>query len=105
MKTFLTQSLLCSALALSFFGSSAQAFPKFPNPAEMKANYEACEKGDESWHRRWGQYVVAFDFNEAAKICRDQSWYYGMPDQAELTSCRVNGRWVWAGYFCRENWG
>jgi hypothetical protein len=100
----MTQTLLCSALALSFFGSSAYAFPKIPKADEMRANYNACERSDESWHRRWGQYAVAFDYDEAVKICREQSWY-GMSDEAELMSCRVNGRWVWAGYFCRENWG
>ncbi|MFL5812881.1 MAG: hypothetical protein ACJ763_04840 [Bdellovibrionia bacterium] len=102
MKAFLTQSLLCSVLALSLFGAAPSAHA-FPNAKEMQANYEACEQTDLSWSRRWGQYVVAFDFDEASRICREQLWSeLGWRTEPELMSCKVNGRWIWAGYFCRE---
>jgi hypothetical protein len=69
----------------------------------MRANFQACNASDESWNRRWGQYLVAFDRDEAFRICRERSWY-GAPAEPELMSCKVNGHYVLAGYFCQESY-
>lgn len=70
-----------------------------PSADQMKANYDACLAGDESWHRRWGQYVVAFDLNTATEICHEPYW---VPYEARLTGCKLNGGWAYAGYYCQE---
>jgi hypothetical protein len=99
MKTFLTKGLLFSVLAISAL--SATAAHAFPTRAEMEANYQICEQSDASWHRRWGQYVVAFDIDEASRACRKGS-VYGERSEPELMGCEHQGRYLWAGYYCHE---
>jgi hypothetical protein len=75
--------------------SSGSAFA-FPNAADMQANYQACEKSSADWHRNWGQYVVAYDLNDAVNTCRHE-----FPEaQPRLVGCSINGQNVWAGYAC-----
>jgi hypothetical protein len=90
------KGLLFSVLAVSAMVTSAHAFP---NHDEMKANFQTCEQSDESWHRRWGQYVVAFDINAATDACSAQFPQPGIP---HLAACRVNGRTLYAGYYCED---
>lgn len=85
------------ALLVLGFATAAQAFP---GATQMKQNYESCKNSDESWFLRWGTYVVAFDRNEALKVCSAQ---YGFGyAQTRLTSCKVDGNWVYAGYYCED---
>lgn len=77
------------------FGSHAFAFP---TPEEMEANYNTCMSNDSSWYQRFGQYVVAFDLNSAARICGKAE----APGQPRLASCKDSGSWIYAGYYCDE---
>lgn len=89
---------LLSLLVLSFSLFQAGAYAETRD--ELARNYETCESSDESWHRRWGQYVVAFEYNQATELCREQYW----PNWAEahMTGCYHNGAWINAGYYCHE---
>ncbi len=89
---------LLAFTVLAAISSSAYAFP---TRAEMEANYQVCEKSDESWHRRWGAYLVSFDRNEADKICREQA-FPGTTSTPRAMSCSFEGKILYAGYYCEE---
>jgi hypothetical protein len=61
-----------------------------------EANFQACAAADESWMRRFGQYLVSYDPYEANDICaRDNGRSHRM-------GCYINGEWLTAGYYCDE---
>ena len=82
-------------LAISALPTSALAFP---TPDEMAANFGICNRSDESWWRRFGQYVVAFDLGDAVEACRKE-WGHQRP---KLAACNTDGGWLYAGYYCES---
>ena len=71
----------------------------FPGADEMAANFATCNASDESWYRRFGQYVVAFDSDDAIRACSEQT--FG-PQRPRLTGCSTDAGFIWAGYYCEE---
>ncbi len=94
MKKVLLALVLC--VAGSAMSSSAFAFP---NADEMQANFKTCNESDSSWNRRWGQYVVTFERNDATRICNEM---YSGHGRTGLAACSANGAWLYAGYVCYE---
>lgn len=64
----------------------------------MRANYDICVASDESWYRRFGQYIVAFDIYDATEACQDQF----QKQRPQLAACSANGGYIYAGYYCQE---
>ena len=89
LKATLMTALVAVAASTSFAG--------------QRENFNACAANDESWMRRFGHYVVAFNRNAAYDECRKQIWWgESQPRQAV---CRLNGAWAKAGYYCEEMGG
>ena len=59
---------------------------------DQKNNFEICAENSQ-WYNNWGQYVVAFDLEDARKIC-------GSGAQVKQASCKIDGNRVSAGYYC-----
>lgn len=70
----------------------------FPDAAEMQENFSTCAQFDESWMRRFGQYLVSFDVGDASEICNAADPSESGP--AQVMACRFNGQWLYAGYYC-----
>jgi hypothetical protein len=88
--------ILASALIVMSLSSTVSAFP---NAQEMQQNFNTCVQSDESWMRRFGQYLVSFDLGEAADVCNSDPSLNG---PAQVMACRSNGQWLYAGYYCSD---
>ncbi len=86
--------LLRSFAVLSVIGFSVAA------TAGSRDNFNSCVQSDSSWMSRWGQYVVAFDRSAAEKKCAANSGWGSF--ELRSAGCRINGRWLDAGYYCNE---
>lgn len=84
---------LFSLLALTFV-----LFTGVAHANSSQANFDTCVNNDESWYRRWGQYVVSFDRRDADQKCREQ-YPFDNVNPTE-TGCYSNGSWIAAGYYC-----
>jgi hypothetical protein len=83
-------------IALILLSSFSAFGSHFPPKEELAANYQKCMDSDESWYRRWGQYLVSFDIYEAYQICRS---VYQNAD-VDMMGCRIHHQWYNAGYLC-----
>ena len=90
MKTMLTTAIL----AIGLFSSVGHAYP---DPSKLEANFYKCIKHDESWYRRWGQYIESFDRNVAYRNCRSYDPIYA---DIKMAGCRMHGSFHKAGYYC-----
>ena len=89
------KNLFASLLIVLGVSSTVMAFP---DAAEMQENFATCDQSDESWMRRFGQYLVSFDLGEASDICNAADPSESGP--AQVMACRFNGQWLYAGYYC-----
>jgi hypothetical protein len=89
-----------AALALSVLPLAINAMGSYetPNAEEAARNFKYCQASDESWQRRWGQYVVSYDYAEAHKICHANRGLGNV--QARDTGCYKDKSWLLAGYYC-----
>ncbi len=60
----------------------------------QQKHFEMCSQNVQ-WYNNWGQYVVAFDIDDARKACGNDAYPRTAP-------CRIHGHWVSAGYVCEE---
>jgi hypothetical protein len=94
MKVFAKLALAVMAVT-SLYIAPASAIP---TPDEMRANYDICMDSDESWYRRFGQYIVAFDIYDATEACQDII----RNQRPRLAACYVSSGYIYAGYYCEE---
>lgn len=87
------------SLALLAVSAAPTVALAFPGADEMAANFAICNRSDESWYRRFGQYIVAFDLGDAVKACNAQT--FG-PQRPHLAGCNTEAGNLWAGYYCEE---
>lgn len=80
--------LITSGIALADTGMSNHQ----SNHQQM--HFEMCSKNSQ-WFNNWGQYVVAFEIDEARKAC-------GQDAYPKTAPCKLHGHWVSAGYYCEE---
>ena len=82
--------VIASSLLLTSGVASADA--RMSNHQQM--HFEMCSKNSQ-WFNNWGQYVVAFDIDDARKACGQDAYPRTAP-------CRLHGHWVSAGYVCED---
>jgi hypothetical protein len=88
--------LLSAAIVLT--GSAAVA--AIPSAIQQQKNFITCKEADSSWMRRFGNYVIAFDYIEASDYCHRWAWpANGAYRQA---GCFVDRTYLKAGYFCQK---
>lgn len=97
VKIFLTIISLF-ILLMSTEKSSASIYEKYPSIEEVRQNYHTCQKVDESWYRRWGRYVIAFDIYNAVEKCNKSGYHMTRP-----TGCFHEKNWLIAGFYCMSN--
>jgi hypothetical protein len=89
-----------TAIALILTFSAAGALARQPAPEVQRANFKICAAQDESWMRRFGNYVVSFDFYPALDICHSKS--NGRPYGTFHAGCYIDRKWAQAGYYCNS---
>jgi hypothetical protein len=67
---------------------------------EMQANFQTCAANSPNWMGRWGVYVVGFDRNTASQECAKIHWNGRY--RLQIASCKFNGDWLKAGFYCSE---
>lgn len=70
----------------------------FPSSEEMKYNFKVC-MGESGWESKWGQYVVAFNIEDANRACRNSA---NGPARPALTGCHTSNGFIYAGFYCQD---
>jgi hypothetical protein len=87
------------SLALVMTAATSLAASRYDG---SEAKVRACAAADESWMRRFGQYIVTYDWYNSNAICRNMDGE-GRHPQAYRAGCRIDGRTIIAGYYCKGN--